>query len=131
MGQTIVRKGLTALMAAGALTPAVPTPAPATMIVLQRTGGFAGTQDSFLVDRSTPDGRRPLRWAASAEFRRLRGSYQPQNPCCDRFSYRITVTYRGGRHKTVTTVQGATAPRTLWDVITETERVGARSAGNR
>jgi hypothetical protein len=60
-------------------------------------------------------------------FRWLRGSYQPENPCCDRYSYRLTVTYRGGHRKTVSTVQGATAPHILWDVITEVERVGVRS----
>jgi hypothetical protein len=64
--------------------------------------------------------------AGSPEFGRLRGSYQPVNACCDRYSYRVTVTYRGGRHKTVSTVQGTTAPRILWDVITEVERVGIR-----
>jgi hypothetical protein len=109
--------------AIAALTPAAPA-LPATTIVLERAGGFAGTRDSFAVDRSTAGGRRPLRMAGSAEFRRLRGSYLPTNPCCDRYSYRVTVTYRGGLHKTVATVQGSAAPRILWDVIAEVERVG-------
>lgn len=136
MGRTITRTGITTLIAVcaiGALTPATPAaaapaPAPAVGIVLERAGGFAGTRDSFVVDRSTVGGRRSLRMAGSAEFRRLRGSYQPANPCCDRFSYRLTVTYRGGRHKMVSTVQGTTAPRILGDVIAEVERVGAPAA---
>ena len=132
MGHTVIRKGITTLIAAcaiAALTPAAPasaTPGPATAIVLERTGGFAGTRDSFVVDHSTVGGRLPLRMAGSPAFRSLRSSYQPENPCCDRFSYRITVAYRGGHHKTVSTVQGATAPRILWDVIAEVERVGFR-----
>jgi hypothetical protein len=133
MGCTITRKGiittLVTVCAVAALSPAVPAaaaPAPPTAIVLERVGGFAGTRDSFVVDRSTVGGRRPLRMAGSPEFKRLRSSYPPEDPCCDRYSYRVTVTYRGGHHKTVSTVQGATAPRILWDVIAEVERVGVR-----
>jgi hypothetical protein len=138
MERTSARKGTTILVAgcaAAALTPAIPAvaapvpagrPAPATAIVLERTGGFAGARDLFVVDRSTAGGRRSLRLAGSPAFRRLRSSYRPANPCCDRFAYRVTVTYRGGHRKTVSTVQGATAPRILWHVIAEVERVGAR-----
>ncbi|MEU7904894.1 protealysin inhibitor emfourin [Actinoplanes sp. NPDC049118] len=132
MEPTITRRGAIALAAAcavAALTPAAPAaaaPAPAVAIVLERTGGFAGTRDTFVVDRSTAEGRRPLRMAASPAFRGLRGSYQPANSCCDRYFYRLTVTYRGGRHKTVSTVQGTTAPSILWRVIADVERVGAR-----
>ena len=133
IGRTITRGGATTLAVACAiagLTPAGPAtagpPAPATAIVVERAGGFAGTRDSFVVDRSTAGGRPPLRMAGSLAFRRLRGSYQPVNPCCDRYLYRVTVTYRGGRRKTVSTVQGTTAPRILWTLIAEVERVGVR-----
>jgi hypothetical protein len=132
MRRAVIRRSTTVLAAScavAALGPAVPAQAaaPATAIVLERAGGFAGRQDTFLVDRSTVDGQRSLRLVERAGFRRLRAAYLPDNACCDRFSYRLTVTYRGGRHKTVSTVQGTTAPRVLWDVITEVERVGARS----
>ena len=132
MGRTVTRRGITTLVAAcivAALAPAAPAaaaPVPAAVIVLERSGGFAGTRDSFVVDHSTAGGRRSLRMAGSAGFRSLRGSYQPANPCCDRFSYRLTVTYRDGHRKSVSTVQGTTAPRILWDVIAEVERVGVR-----
>jgi hypothetical protein len=131
MNRTI-RKGVTALAAACAVTAVAPAAearavaGPATAIVLERSGGFAGTRDSFLVDRSTAGGRAPLRLAGRPEFRRLRASYQPVNPCCDRFAYRLTVAYRDGSHKTVSTVQGTAAPAILWDVITRVERVGTR-----
>jgi emfourin len=120
---------LAAMCSIAALVPAAPVvaaPARASTIVLERSGGFAGRQESFLVDRTTVGGERALRLAARPEFRRLRGSYQPANPCCDRFLYELTVTYRDGRHQTVSTVQGGTAPRILWDVIAEVQRVGAR-----
>lgn len=113
---------------AAASLPAAPVPAAPTTavrIVLEREGGFAGTAKSFVVGRETVDGRRALRMAATRDFLWLRNSYQPRNSCCDRFSYRLTVTYRGGFHKTVSTVQGTTAPRILWDVIAEAQRVGA------
>ncbi|MFF5235292.1 hypothetical protein [Dactylosporangium sp. NPDC000521] len=131
----IARNTIVTLVAAcgvAALAPAAPAaaaPVPfgsVTKIVLDRSGGFAGQQDSFVVDRTTVGGRPVLRMAGSWKFRWLRNSYQPQNPCCDRYSYRVTVSYRGSHRKTVTTVQGAKAPRILWDVINETERVGVR-----
>lgn len=131
MRRVITRRAITTLAALGGVAalapPAAATPIPATAIVLERAGGFAGTRDSFVVDGSTVGGQRARRLAGSPEFRRLRGSYQPGNPCCDRYSYRLTVTYRGGRHKAVSTVQGTTAPRILWQVITEVVRVGART----
>ncbi|WP_203822411.1 protealysin inhibitor emfourin [Paractinoplanes ferrugineus] len=99
----------------------------ATRIVLERTGGFAGTSVSYVVDRSTAGGREPLRLAGSNDFRRLRGSYLPANACCDRYAYRVTVTWRGGQRKTVSTVQGTAAPSILWTVIQRTQQVGAQS----
>ncbi|MEU4241827.1 protealysin inhibitor emfourin [Actinoplanes sp. NPDC026619] len=117
----------TPAMAALAIpAPAIPAPPAATMIVLERSGGFAGRHDSFVVDRTTYGGRRSLRMVASPAFRQLRGSYQPANACCDRFAYRIDVTYRGGRHQRVAAVQGTDAPRILWDVIAEVETAGSR-----
>jgi hypothetical protein len=135
MERDIARKGIVTLVAVcaiAALAPATPaTAAPAqfgsaTRIVLERTGGFAGDRTSFVVDRSTVGGQRPLRMAGTREFKLLRSSYQPENPCCDRYSYRVMVSYRGGVRKTVSTVQGATAPRILWDVINKVEQVGVR-----
>lgn len=135
MGRNIARNGIVTLLAVcgfAAVTPATPaaaTPVPfgsATRIVLDRSGGFAGQKDSFVVDRTTVGGKRALRMAGSHTFRWLRNSYQPKDPCCDRYAYRVTVSYRGGHRKTVRTVQGAWAPRILWDVIGEAERVGVR-----
>lgn len=131
MGHNSTRNGIAALVAGcavAALTPAAPaaaTPIPATAIRLERTGGFAGNSDLFTVDRSTTGGGRALRMAGRSEFRRLHGSYQSGSSCCDRFFYRITVNYRDGHRKSVTTLDGETAPRILWDVIAEVERVSA------
>lgn len=134
MGQrTISRKAFTTLAAAcaaAALAPAAPAtaaPAVATSITLDRSGGFAGRHETFSVDGTTPGGRPALRMTSTPKFLRLRGSYQPKNPCCDRYAYELTVTYRGGFRKTVSTVQGTTAPQILWDVIGEVERVGTSS----
>ncbi|MBL7260254.1 hypothetical protein [Paractinoplanes lichenicola] len=123
---------LTVACAAAVFTPAVPVSAasasaPAEAIVLERTGGFAGKRDTFVVDRSTADGRGPLRVAGSTEFKSLRASYRPRNSCCDRYSYRVTVSYRHGRVKTVTAVQGASAPRILWRTIDEVQHVGRQN----
>lgn len=127
-----MRKGIRTLFtvcALAVLTPAAPAAAApwqaqATRIQVDREGGFAGLRNSFVVDRWTDGARRPLRMAGSAAFLRLRGSYQPENPCCDLFSYHVTVTYRGGWQKEVSTVQGTPAPSILWDVINDVQRLG-------
>ncbi|MBM2623891.1 hypothetical protein JIG36_51225 [Actinoplanes sp. LDG1-06] len=126
---TSTTSALAAAFAVAAVVPAVPVAAapastPATAIILERTGGFAGRSDTFVIDRSTVGGRTPLRAAGSAEFRSLRRSYQLRNNCCDRYTYRLIVSYRHGRSKTVDTVQGAPAPRILRYVIDEVQRVG-------
>jgi len=134
MRRAVTRRGLAALAALAGIAalapeaPAAAMPVPADAIVLDRTGGFAGSRDSFLVDGSTVGGQRARRLAAGPGFRRLRGSYQPADTCCDRYAYRLTVTYRGGYRKTISTIQGATAPRVLWQVIAEVERVGVRTS---
>src|SRR3954468_22493438 len=79
--------------------PALPASARATTIaykvVLERSGGFAGRHDTYVVDRDVRQSARVLRLAGSAAFRRLHASYVPANPCCDRFNYRLTAYYRG------------------------------------
>ena len=136
MRRKIGRSGIVALVATCvAMTPALPAPAAAAAmgsglavrVLLERTGGFAGGHDVFVVDRSTAGGQRARRLAASHRFMVLRGSYRPANSCCDRYFYRVAVTYRGGYRKTVSTVQGADAPRILTDLISEVERVGVHS----
>src|SRR5690349_9958799 len=83
MRRAVTRRGLAALAALAGIAalapeaPAAAMPVPADAIVLDRTGGFAGSRDSFLVDGSTAGGQRARRLAAGPGFRRLRGSYQP------------------------------------------------------
>jgi hypothetical protein len=122
---------LVALVAVAAFAPAVPAeaaPILANSIVLDRSGGITGARTTFLVDRSTVGGDEPRQLASTPQFQALRSSYLPANSCCDRYSYRLTVTYAGGYRKTVSTVQGTTAPSILWDVISSVERVGARTS---
>ncbi|WP_433222326.1 hypothetical protein ACQP00_23170 [Dactylosporangium sp. CS-047395] len=125
---------LTTACTAAVLSPAPPAAAAPSLlpagqartIVLERSGGFAGEETAFVVDRTTVGGRPALRMAGSRAFLKLRRSYQPKNPCCDRYAYRVTVTYRGGHRKSVETVQGTNAPHVLWDVIGQSERYGVR-----
>src|SRR3954462_3312528 len=104
----MVRNSIAAVVAAcgiATFTPATPAaahpvpPGTAVRIVLDRSGGFAGRTDTFVVSPSTAGGEQPLRLAGSYAFTRLRGSYLPRNSCCDRFSYRVEVSYRGGFRK--------------------------------
>ncbi|GAA3455811.1 protealysin inhibitor emfourin [Dactylosporangium matsuzakiense] len=141
MQRTILRRGagigIAAAAAAALIAPAAPaaaagpkgtgaaTPA-ATQIVLERSGGFAGEHTAFVVDTTTVGGAPALQLAGTRRFLRLHAAYLPKHTCCDRYAYRVTVTYRGERTKTVATMQGARAPQVLWDVISQSERYGVR-----
>jgi hypothetical protein len=72
-----------------------------------------------VVERSTPGADVPRLFGAvsSSRFRGLRPRYLPANPCCDRYTYRLSVSYLHGRTKTVTTMDGTTAPPVLWKAI--------------
>lgn len=132
--RTITRRSLATLVAACAVAtiapaaPATAAPVLASSITLERSGGFTGRDDTFVVTGRTPGGRPSLRMVSTRQFLRLRASYHPKNPCCDRYAYELTVTYRNGFRKTVSTVQGTPdVPQILWDVIGEVERVGSKS----
>lgn len=127
----IMTSALAAVCGLAALVPAQPASAdryaPATQIVLTRSGGFAGGRTTWIVDQRTSHGDRALALASSPEFQRLDPSYLPSNQCCDRYSYRVNVSYRGGGAKTVDAMDGL-GPRVLWAVINETEKNGRQLA---
>jgi len=91
--------------------------------------GTAGRHDRYLVGWFTPN--RPawtaLALASTPQYRWLKPSYLPADPCCDGFSYEVTVRYQRGSTKVVRTMDGASAPKLLWQVIRLTQR---GSAGN-
>ena len=53
---------------------------------------------------------------ASADFFNLAATYMPDDTCCDRFTYEVTLT-EGDRINTVTTIDAAEAPQTLFSLI--------------
>jgi hypothetical protein len=133
-----VTRILAALVAVGGLTlagaapvAAAPTTATATgfayQVVVDRSGGFAGLHDQYLVNwrMRGADARWVLILTTTKEYKRLAGSYLPANPCCDRFEYLVTVRYTNGVTKKVRTVDGADAPALLWRVIRLTQRATA------
>jgi hypothetical protein len=114
--------GLAAPGAAAPLRETTTAGAPSTYayrVVLDATGGFANLHQHWVVVRSDPgtDVARLFGTVSGGRFRALRPSYLPANPCCDRFTYRLSVSYRHGRTKTVTTMDGTTAPPVLWKAI--------------
>ena len=52
----------------------------------------------------------------AADFFNLDSEYLPEDQCCDRFVYVITITQGADTH-TVTTIDAAEAPEGLFDVI--------------
>lgn len=111
------------------------------LIVFRRSGGFTGVSESWVIYedgrvayQEEIKGERTTGEIEAQELARLLGlieetgffsfgdSYTPQNICCDRFSYEITV-YKDGQIKRVATIDGAEAPEGLWTIIGELNRL--------
>ena len=114
-------------------------------ITYHRSGGFAGTDDTWTLSADgavSHQGQPPgtpeqLTAAQKAElsaavrdtnFMSLEDSYVPQDTCCDRYLYEITVTI-DGHSKTVRTADASpTAPAELTRLVDTLNRlVAARS----
>jgi hypothetical protein len=126
--------GTAALVLPSAATADVPSPSPvANRVELLREGGITGVPVTFTVDATDPgeDAARLLGLVATPEFLALEPRYGPKNPCCDFFLYTLTVSYNGGRTKTVFTSDAAEdAPEILFTVIRLTERIGSTGKGS-
>ncbi|WP_018349396.1 hypothetical protein [Longispora albida] len=124
---TLVAAALLGLTGTAAASPApAAPPAPASQATLHQTGGFAGVDRTIVVlPWIHPEAPGVLNRAASPGFRALAPAYQPLNPCCDLFTYEVTVTYADGTAKTVTVTDGAQdVPPLLTDVIESMLRIG-------
>ncbi len=103
-------------------------------LALERSGGIAGiTEQWILIEDGSlvlppTDVVELLDRAATVElfdhiddagFFDLEPAYLPDDPCCDRFAYRLTVVADGRRH-TVQTMDGTeTAPEELVELLGE------------
>ena len=102
-----------------------------TVIIYQKTGGFAGVSEqwTFLADGRIVDAEGVERQAAveaietllttieAGGFFEMKASYIPRNTCCDRFTYRLTVR-SGGKEHTVATLDAAPdTPPALWEIL--------------
>jgi len=118
----------TAAPAADGVAAAAASAQTAQSIVLRRTGGLIGVDDTFTVLAGNPSPRAPqlFELVGSDAFLALAPVYGPSNPCCDVFSYRLTVRYTDGTTKSVFTSDLAfTAPAILRQVIALTASIGA------
>ena len=107
-----------------------------------RSGGFSGADDTWTIaadgavshQGQTPRTPEQLTTAQMAElaaairaadFMSLEDSYMPQETCCDRYLYEITVTI-GGHSKTVRTIDASpTAPAGLTRLVDTLNRLVA------
>jgi hypothetical protein len=111
-------------------------------ISYHRSGGFAGTDDTWTVSADgavshqgeTPGTPGQLTVAQMAEltaaihaanFMSLEDSYVPKDTCCDRYLYEITVTI-DGHSKTIRTIDASpTAPAELTRLVDTLNRLVA------
>ena len=122
-------------------SPLEPQPVPQEIsIIYHRSGGLAGTDDTWKITldgtvthqgqtAGTPEQLTTAQMAEltaairAANFMSLEDSCVPQNTCCDRYTYEITVTV-GGESKTVTTIDASpTAPAELTQLIDTLNRL--------
>jgi hypothetical protein len=94
-------------------------------VTVERTGGFAGVHESYTVSTGTVNAYTTdlMTMVNGREFRTLAPSYLPADTGADRFFYTISVSYTNGYTKTVTTIDGATAPAVLWRVVDMTVQI--------
>ena len=107
--------------------PAKKPAGPADIVAVVRTGGITGGMAVFtLIGANNRHNALILRLASSPEFRALRSSYVPANTCCDRYSYKVEVTYRNGVKKKITVLAGTPGtPPVLLNVIRLMETMSA------
>jgi hypothetical protein len=118
---------------AGPRDRAAPAPQSDTLLVLEQEGGIAGAHSELTLFRTgevtlaqdpAPGGIPVRRWTVaqtdydaiaalleSAEFRALGAEYLPDDTCCDRITYTLTIPGPDGR--TVRTMDGARQPEPL------------------
>lgn len=96
-------------------------------VTVERTGGFAGLDESYTVLSSTVHLYTTdlMTMVNGREFRTLAPCYLPADTGADRYFYTVSVAYTDGYSKTVTTVDGVTAPTVLWQVIDLTMQITA------
>jgi len=100
-------------------------------IVLKRSGGFAGVDDSWSITSdgsiTTSDGKesqvsqtalsQAVNELEKLGFFAMDNSYVPLDTCCDRFTYQIEVTVNGKSHS-VTALEGAPeTPDKFWQAL--------------
>ncbi len=114
-------------------------------VTYHRSGGLAGRDDTWTISADgtvshqgqttgTPQQLTPAQMAElaaairAANFMSLEDSYVPQDTCCDRYQYEITVTI-GGHPKTVRTIDASpTAPAELTGLVDTLNRLVATPA---
>lgn len=104
------------------------------VIILKRSGGFAGLEDQWIIyadgrvvgseaknnPLSTEHIAQILADAEAGGFFDLKGEYIDEGHCCDFFNYEVTLTLPDGRSKTITTVeQTPSQPEILAQTILE------------
>ncbi|MFI6996676.1 protealysin inhibitor emfourin [Nocardia sp. NPDC050175] len=112
-------------------TQAKPSDPQATSVEVNQTGGFAGVDQLYTVDDKVDNQRRGSLFdmVGSPDFQTLTDAYTGPNDCRDSYFYTVTVTYRDGTSKRVTTDECNESPKLLTDVIALTKEIGQRKDG--
>ena len=90
----------------------------ATSVSYTRSGGLRPTKLHvvFAADQPPPEGYTQadvdqiLRTASDPRFRDLQMEPMPANPCCDLYSFNVTITWEGGQTRTFSSVDGVDQP---------------------
>ena len=111
------------------------------VIIYQREGGFAGTSQEWVIHpdgsieapgerelAADPDDTSALlALTTDDEISDLGDSYVPQDDCCDKYFYTITIKV-GDQEKTIRSSDGADQPEELTDLLAAIEELIAKAA---
>ena len=98
---------------------------------MRKTGGFAGVDESWQIAAdghittsegetgqvSTSDLNAAVEQLAAAGFFELQDFYVPQDTCCDRFTYQLTVTVDGKPHSVAILEAAPETPDQFWKAL--------------
>jgi hypothetical protein len=100
-------------------------------IVLKKTGGFAGVDESWMITTdgriTTSDGKTGQVSAVELSnavdeleklgFFEMQASYLPKDTCCDRFTYQLEVTVNGKPHSVTVLEAAPETPAEFWQAL--------------
>ena len=102
-----------------------PPRSPVVSVTYEKSGGIAGVYERRVYSLnekasdgvSRAEGTEGLRAASDPELRTLEMTPLPEDQCCDRFSYAVTITWKDGTARTYESLDGVEQPPAFYRLL--------------